>query len=41
VELEARLDERIGDAFFLSGKVTIGGKSACTLNYVVTMAPKQ
>ena len=40
VELEATLNERVGDAFFLSGKVIHGGKPACTLNFVVTLAPK-
>lgn len=40
VELEATLNERVGDAFFLSGKVLSQGKTACTLNFVVTLAPK-
>jgi 3-hydroxyacyl-[acyl-carrier-protein] dehydratase len=40
VLIEAALDERMGDAFFLSGKVTIDGKPAATLNYVVTLAKR-
>lgn len=40
VELEATLNERVGDAFFLSGRVLQDGKPACTLNYVVTLAKK-
>lgn len=40
VFLESILDERMGDAFFLSGKVSIGGRPAATLNYVVTLAKR-
>lgn len=40
VELEATLNERVGDAFFLSGRVMHQEKPACTLNFVVTLAPK-
>lgn len=38
VQIESRLDERMGDAFFMSGKVTVDGKPAATLNFVVTVA---
>lgn len=38
VLLEARLTERMKDAFFLSGKVTHDGKLAASLTYVVTAA---
>jgi 3-hydroxyacyl-[acyl-carrier-protein] dehydratase len=38
VQIESRLDERLGDAFFMSGKVTVDGKPAATLNFVVTVA---
>ena len=35
---DVTLDERMGDAFFMSGKVTVEGKPAATLNFVVTVA---
>lgn len=38
VLIEARLDERMKDAFFLSAKVTHEGKIAATLSYAVTVA---
>jgi 3-hydroxyacyl-[acyl-carrier-protein] dehydratase len=38
IQIEARLDERLADAFFMSGKVTCGDKVAATLNFVVTIA---
>lgn len=38
VRIEATLDERMGDAFFLSAKVICEGKPAVTLNFAVTMA---
>jgi 3-hydroxyacyl-[acyl-carrier-protein] dehydratase len=38
VLLDVTLDERMGDAFFLSGKVTCDGKLAVTLSFAVTMA---
>lgn len=41
IEIEATLDEKVSSAFFLSGKVTHDGKPACTLNFVVKLAPKQ
>jgi len=40
IELHVTLDERVRDAFFLSGKVLHEGKPACTLSFVVTLAPK-
>jgi len=36
--IESILDERMGEAFFLSGKVTCDGKAAVTLNFAVTIA---
>src|SRR5689334_13182771 len=36
--IEATLNERVQDAFFLSAKVTMEGKLVVTLNFVVTMA---
>jgi len=36
--IEATLNERVQDAFFLSAKVTMEGKPVVTLNFVVTMA---
>ncbi|QDU27388.1 3-hydroxyacyl-[acyl-carrier-protein] dehydratase FabZ [Anatilimnocola aggregata] len=41
VEIEANLDDRVSDAYFLSGKILHEGKPACTLNFVVKLAPKQ
>jgi 3-hydroxyacyl-[acyl-carrier-protein] dehydratase len=38
IEIEAQLNERMGDAFFLSGKVMCEGKVAVTLNFAVTLA---
>ncbi len=40
VQIEAILDERMGDAFFLSGRVTIDGRPTATLNYAVTLAKR-
>ena len=40
VRIEAVLDERLREAFFLSGKVTIDGRPAATLNYAVTLAKR-
>jgi 3-hydroxyacyl-[acyl-carrier-protein] dehydratase len=40
VLLESILDERMGDVFFLSGKVTNAGRAAATLNYAVTLAKR-
>ena len=39
--IETALDERMGDAFFLSAKVTCDGKLAVTLNFAVTRRPKR
>jgi 3-hydroxyacyl-[acyl-carrier-protein] dehydratase len=36
--LDVTLDERMGDAFFLSAKVLCEGKPAATLNFAVTVA---
>jgi 3-hydroxyacyl-[acyl-carrier-protein] dehydratase len=39
--LDVALDERMGDAFFLSAKVTCDGKLAVTLNFAVTVAKRE
>lgn len=39
VQIEAKLTERLADAFFLTGKVTCGGQLACRLDFAVTIAP--
>ena len=39
--IEAILDDRMGDAFFLSAKVTCEGKPAVTLNFAVTLAKRE
>jgi 3-hydroxyacyl-[acyl-carrier-protein] dehydratase len=41
VLIETQLDERMGDAFFLSAKVTCEGKPAVTLNFAVTVAKRE
>jgi 3-hydroxyacyl-[acyl-carrier-protein] dehydratase len=41
VEIEAKLKERLSDAFFLTGKVTCGGQLACRLDFAVTLAKAQ
>jgi 3-hydroxyacyl-[acyl-carrier-protein] dehydratase len=38
IEIETRLNERVASAFFLSAKVTSEGKTAATLDFVVTLA---
>jgi len=38
VEIEAKLKERLADAFFLTGKVACGGQLACRLEFAVTLA---
>ena len=38
VEIEAKLKERLAEAFFLTGKVTCGGQLACRLDFAVTLA---
>ena len=38
VQIEAMLEERMADAFFLSAKVTCEGKLAASLSFVVTLA---
>ena len=40
VLLDVTLDERMGDAFFLSAKVTTSGKPAVTLAFAVTIAKR-
>ena len=41
VEIEAKLKERLADAFFLTGKVTCDGQLACRLDFAVTIAKVQ
>jgi 3-hydroxyacyl-[acyl-carrier-protein] dehydratase len=41
VQIEATLNERMADAFFLSAKVTCAGKLAASLSFVVTMAKRE
>ena len=38
IRLEVALDDRMGDAFFLSAKVLCAGKPAVTLSFAVTVA---
>ncbi|HEY1785775.1 MAG TPA: 3-hydroxyacyl-ACP dehydratase FabZ family protein [Pirellulales bacterium] len=39
IEIEVELVERLADAFFLTGKVTSGGKLAVRLEFACTLAP--
>ena len=39
--IETMLDERMGDAFFLSAKVRCDGKLAVTLSFAVTLAKRE
>jgi 3-hydroxyacyl-[acyl-carrier-protein] dehydratase len=41
IVIETTLDERMGDATFLSAKVTCEGKLAVTLNFAVTLAKRE
>jgi len=41
VQLDVTLDERMGDAFFLSAKVLCEGKPAATLSFAVTVAKRE
>jgi len=41
IVIETTLDERMGDAFFLSSKVTCDGKLAVTLIFAVTLAKRE
>jgi len=40
VEIECELTERLSTAFFMTAKVTVGGKVACRLDFACTLAPK-
>lgn len=40
IELEVVLKERLADAFFLTAKVSAGGKVACRLDFACTLAPQ-
>ena len=41
VLLDVTLDERMGDAFFLSAKVTCDGKLSVSLTFAVTLAKRE
>ena len=41
IEIEVELVERLADAFFLTGKVTSGGKLAARLEFACTLAPSE
>jgi 3-hydroxyacyl-[acyl-carrier-protein] dehydratase len=41
VLLDVTLSERVGEAFFLSAKVTCLGKTAVTLSFAVTLAKRE
>lgn len=40
VEIEVKLNERLADAFYLTGKVSHEGKLACRLDFACTMTAK-
>jgi 3-hydroxyacyl-[acyl-carrier-protein] dehydratase len=39
VEIDVTLNERLADAFFLTGKVSVDGKLAVRLDFACTLAP--
>jgi 3-hydroxyacyl-[acyl-carrier-protein] dehydratase len=41
LELEAELVERIGTAYYMKGRASVGGKTAVTVEYAVTLAREQ
>jgi 3-hydroxyacyl-[acyl-carrier-protein] dehydratase len=41
VLIEAKLNERLADAFFMTGKVTCDGKLAARLDFACTITPAQ
>ncbi len=41
LELEAELVEKMGGAYFLKGRAIVGGKTAVTVEYAVTLAREQ
>ncbi len=41
LELEAELVEKMGAAYFLKGRAAVGGKTAVTVEYAVTLAKEQ
>ncbi len=41
MELEAELVERVGNAFFLKGKASVGGKTAVTVEFAVSVVPPE
>jgi 3-hydroxyacyl-[acyl-carrier-protein] dehydratase len=40
VQIEVTLNERLADAFFMTGKVTCEGKLACRLDFAVAITPR-
>ena len=38
IEIEVALTERLADAFFMTGKITVAGKTAATLELACTMS---
>lgn len=38
IEMEVKLNERMADAFFMTGKVTVGGKLAMRFDFACTVA---
>lgn len=40
VEIEATLNERVGNAFYLTGRVTVNGKLAARLDFACTATPR-
>jgi 3-hydroxyacyl-[acyl-carrier-protein] dehydratase len=40
ISINVKIDDRLADAFYLTGKVTCGGKLAARLNFACAMAPR-
>jgi 3-hydroxyacyl-[acyl-carrier-protein] dehydratase len=38
LDIEAELVERVGNAYFMKGKASVGGKTSVTVEFTVTLA---
>ena len=40
IDVDVELVDRVANAFFLKGRITVGGKLACRCEFACTMAPR-
>lgn len=40
IEIDVRLTDRLADAFYMTGKITVGGQLAARLDFACSVAPK-